>query len=196
MRFARPSGNLGRYLTLAVVLLSAVLVWWAVMVRLTDSSLARRGMTRQQQVEFQLNQLRWRRDDLSGPEGSTRQRKLDALLVADPRGMVSFLDELRTLGSQVGMRMRYSVGDRQPSEFEPAVGWQDIQLNFAQVDYAQVLKFLTALHAREEQRLFTVRNVQLNDQAGSGSLSGQIGLRVWTRQSLPESGAESLDLQG
>jgi hypothetical protein len=180
---ARPeiSARINRYVMLAVAVLSAALIWWAVMVRLTGASEARVEAQQRQSVDFRINQLLWQRDELTGPAGKSARNRLEALLIPDPQGMVTLLDQLRTIGADAGLGMRYSVGDRVPTDFDPSIGQRDILLSFALVNYPRVLDFLQRLRTQESRWLFEVRAVKLTGKGG-GAIDGRISLRVWTLQ--------------
>ena len=184
---SRIRSEIHRYVLLTVVALSAALIWWAVMVRLTDASEAQLQVQQRQGVEFRINQLRWQRDALSGSEQRLARERLEALLIPDPEGMVTLLDQLRAIGAEAGLGMRYAVGDRVPSDFDQAIGQRDVQLSFSMVNYPRVLDFLERLRAQESHWLFEVRAIKLTGKGG-GSLDGRIGLKVWTLQD--QSGGE------
>lgn len=183
-----------RYLPAAIVLLSAVLIWWSVMVRLTGASAAELTEQRQRNIEFTLSTLSGRRDLLNSAVQAAGWPELEQRLVVDPSGLVPLLDRLLEIGTGQGISLRYDVGDRTPSSFDPAVGWRPVELEFNRVRYDQLLGLMRQMDGLTERNLFTVTEFALFDRARDGSLSGRLMVEVWTQLERDGSGPEHLGL--
>ena len=185
------SGN--RFLPAVIVLLSTTLIWWSVMVRLTGASAAELVEQRQRNIEFTLTTLSGQRDSLSTALQESGWSEVERRLVPDPAGLVPLLDELLEISTELGMNLRYDVGELSASTFDPAVGWRPVQLEFNRARYEQLLRLLAEMDQIAQRRLFSISELALVDRARDGSLTGRLMVSVWTKLDTPRSGPMHLE---
>lgn len=136
----------------------------------------------EEKLSRQLERQRQARNELDTDQIRLNMARIREHLVQDPAEFPAFLDNLQQLGLKTGVQIAYAVGEPRLSEFDGAIGWRDLELNFREVDYPQLTSFTRSLYRLSDQWLVEINGVKLAEGKGDYLLTGRFALRLWTQQ--------------
>jgi len=180
-----------RWIATLVLILSMLVFWWAVGVRLTGASEIDRQRVRQEALEFRINALRGQRDALNIAEAVDTREQIRQRFLVDPDGLPGLIDELQGLAMPLGINVGIDVSGSSPFESVEGVSIRDLTLRFSGVNYDSLVEFLGAIERESRRWVLLVRDASLRGRGGEAEVSGWVQLRFWTVQARS---AEQSDL--
>ncbi len=171
-----------RWVATLVLMLSMLVFWWAVGVRLTGASELDRQRLRQEALEFRINTLRGQRDALNIAEAVDAREQIRQRFLVDPDGLPGLIDELQGLAAPLGINVGIEVSGSSPFESVEGVSIRDLTLRFTGVNYDSLVDYLWAIERESPRWVLLVRDASLQGRGGEAEVSGWVQLRFWTIQ--------------
>ena len=171
-----------RWVATLVLMLSMLVFWWAVGVRLTGASELDRQRLRQEALEFRINTLRGQRDALNIAEAVDAREQIRQRFLVDPDGLPGLIDELQGLAAPLGINVGIEVSGSSPFESVEGVSIRDLTLRFTGVNYDSLVDYLGAIERESPRWVLLVRDASLQGRGGEAEVSGWVQLRFWTIQ--------------
>ncbi len=180
-----------RWIATLVLVLSMLVFWWAVGVRLTGASEIDRQRMRQEALEFRIDTLRGQRDALNLADAVDTREQIRQRFLVDPDGLPGLIDELQGLAAPFGINVGIEVSGSSPFESVEGVSTRDLTLRFSGVNYDSLVDYLGTIERESPRWVLLVRDASLRGRGGEAEVSGWVQLRFWTIQAGP---AEQSDL--
>lgn len=174
-----------RWIATLVLVLSMLVFWWAVGVRLTGASEIDRQRMRQEALEFRIDTLRGQRDALNLADAVDTREQIRERFLVDPDGLPGLIDEVQGLAMPFGINVGIEVSGSSPFESVEGVSIRDLTLRFSGVNYDSLVDYLGTIERESPQWVLLVRDASLRGRGGEAEVSGWVQLRFWTIQAGP-----------